>query len=995
MRTIAAAFFRSALCWGCLALASIGDAATPNPDASGTNIHWSLRPLPTMKQLGSALSDSDSALQPIDRYIRHRLKAAGLSPARHESPHRQVRRLSLMLTGLPPDPAVVNAFTNRPTDDHYLALVDRTLQLPQFGERWARHWMDVVRFAETYGYEWNYIIREAWRYRDYLIRAFNQDLPYDQFIREHIAGDLLDPPRTNEELGLNESLIGGAFYRFGETGHDDCLIYSEISLDVMDNQIDTLSTAFQAMTVSCSRCHDHKIDDIPQTDYYALLGIMASSRQVIRTLDLPHRQDPLKKKLAGVKNQIRSELAEVWLREADGISLETLNQRLDPAAADKMEHPLFPWGTMTVLPEGGGESKMWADRWVQSREAMRKEHERRLAFNRENYVLFGDFTGVSQHRSGWGFEGLGTESGGAFLSDGDFSVLPEGTNVIHGVLPAGFFSHGLSQKLNATLRSPFLPGDKKFVSYQAAGERNSVCRTVIGNCSLPFFHTERFSSPQFSWKRVSLEKLRTSPLVRLRSYLEWATVLDDQGYPILNGPQAEYQATLDNPRSYFGVTKVWVHDVEQSPLAELDAPLQVFATAVSNPQQLAQRYQEVLRGAIVRWSKAKAGPTDVFWLNAFMDLKLLGRQMNASPSLGQRVDEYRQLEARLATPMRITGVADQDDGIDVPLFVRGDVASPGPEVPRRFLSEIEPLIPNRPPRTGSGRRRLAEMIARAENPLTARVMANRIWHYLFGNGIVRSVDNFGKLGEEPSHPELLDYLARRLIDSGWSVKTLVREIVLSDTFRQASAMNAQAETVDPENRLFHRYHSRRLEAEVIRDSMLWASGRLDLTLFGPSIDPYRPEDNNRRKLYAGPLDGAGRRSLYLKVTRMGPDKLLELFNLPDPSATRGRRDLTNVPAQALGLLNHPFVHEQAEVHARHLLAETGTGIRFESSLDHLFLRLLSRAPTEIERREYADYFKELAAGHGITAIDDALKSVAVWKDLIHTLYNLKEFTYAL
>ena len=172
--------------------------------------------------------------------------------------------------------------------------------------------MDVVRFAETWGYEWNLLIREAWRYRDYLIRAFNHDVPYDQLIREHIAGDLIESPRLNKKLGINESLIGTAFYRFGETGHDDCVLYPEISLDVMDNQIDTLSKAFQALTVSCSRCHDHKLDHIPQKDYYGLLGIMASSRQVIRTLDIPGSQDALKSQLSELKGRIRAELGSTW-----------------------------------------------------------------------------------------------------------------------------------------------------------------------------------------------------------------------------------------------------------------------------------------------------------------------------------------------------------------------------------------------------------------------------------------------------------------------------------------------------------------------------------------------------------------------------------------------------------------------------------------------------------------------------------------------------------
>ncbi len=987
------------LIWGLLG--TVVSAEVTEPVDSSPDL-WSFKPLPSKAQVVSSLHALKDEGQPIDRYIRRRLAQDRLSLASPAAPHRQLRRLSLMLTGLPPDSSTAQAFAADPTGERYAALVESYLRAPQFGERWARHWMDVVRFAETWGYEWNHLIRGAWRYRDYLIRAFNRNLPYDQLIREHIAGDLLDKPRVNETLGINESLIGGAFYRFGETGHDDCVLYPDISLDVLDNQIDTLSKAFQALTVSCARCHDHKLDAIPQKDYYALLGTLASSRQVIRTLDLPHRQDDLKRKLADLKPKIRDEFARVWEREAKEISAERLRQALSllekeaaekkkPLGAENMEHALYAWRKMAKLPEG----RSWPEHWAASGDALRAEQQRRLAHNREHYELFGDFTSQGGEHVDWGFEGLGLEDREGFLPHGEFSILPSGPQVIHGVLRAGLYSHGWSQKLNAVLRSPLLPEDRKFISYEAMGERNSVCRTVIANCTLPFFHTHRFNSSRLSWQTVDLGHIRKSPLVPLRSYLEWATVLDDQGYPILNLPQAEYHKTLADPRSWFGITRVFLHDANGPPLRELQGPLQAFESPIADPDDLAGRYRDLIIAAVARWLKGESTEEDVFWLNSFMELRVLSRKQDATNELNKLVAEYRGLEGALATPRRIVGMADQDEGFDVPLFAGGEVTSPGPLVPRAYLSRIEPLVSKKGAGAGSGRRHLAEMIAHADNPLTARVMANRIWHYLFGYGLVRSVDNFGKLGDTPEHPELLDYLARHLVDSGWSVKSVIREIVASDTFRQASAVSTEANEKDPENRLFHRYPSRRLEAEVIRDSILWASGRLDLTMFGPSVNPSRQGDVDRRKLYAGPLDGEGRRSLYLMVTRMGPAKMLELFNFPDPSTTRGRRDSTNVPAQALGLLNHPFVHQQAEVHAKRLLAGAGAGSSFAESLEGLFLRLFSRQPTEVEREEYAKFFKELAADQGIEAFDEAVGSVAVWKDLIHTLYNLKEFSYVL
>ena len=242
------------------------------------------------------------AFQPVRGGTKSIDALTGKAGATAAEPYILARRVSNVLTGLPPKLADLQNF-------NYEAYVDRLLASPQFGERWARHWMDVVRYAETYGYEWNFEIKGAWRYRDYLIRAFNNDVSYDQLIREHIAGDLLSSPRTRDNGRFNESVLGTTFFRLGEMGHDDCIQFRELRTDVVDNQIDTLTKAFQGMTVSCARCHDHKIDPIPTEDYYALYGILNSSRPVTTTLN---RKAPDATKLAALKPQLRAALAEAW-----------------------------------------------------------------------------------------------------------------------------------------------------------------------------------------------------------------------------------------------------------------------------------------------------------------------------------------------------------------------------------------------------------------------------------------------------------------------------------------------------------------------------------------------------------------------------------------------------------------------------------------------------------------------------------------------------------
>ena len=251
--------------------------------------HWAFQPLPLARPLSpSDRPPSDKGgpqgsvpskaakddIHPVDHLIREALDKANLKPAAPADRQTLIRRLSLVLTGLPPTPLEVDLFVRDTSPDAYGRLVDRLLASPHFGERWARHWMDVMRFAETFGNDWNYEIKGAWLYRDYLIRAFNQDVPYDQLIREHLAGDLLPKPRINAKEGINESVIGTSSLRLGELGHDDCIRFRQIRTDVVDNQIDTLGKAFQGLTVACARCHDHKLDPIPTSDYYALYGAL-------------------------------------------------------------------------------------------------------------------------------------------------------------------------------------------------------------------------------------------------------------------------------------------------------------------------------------------------------------------------------------------------------------------------------------------------------------------------------------------------------------------------------------------------------------------------------------------------------------------------------------------------------------------------------------------------------------------------------------------------
>ena len=326
-----------------------------------------------------AVSSKQWEEHPIDRFVLARLEQASLEPNRPAGRAELIRRLSFVLTGLPPTPREGAEFITDRAPNAYGKAVDRLLDSPHFGERWARHWMDIVRFGETLGNDWNYENNGAWLYRDYLIRAFNADVPYDQLVREHIAGDLLPEPRLDSSGHVNESLIGTFFFRLGEQGHDDCTMFREVRTDVVDDQIDTLGKAFQGLTIACARCHDHKLDPIPTADYYGLYGVLDSSRLVTRTVDTDHANADLKRQMRELKEGIRRELARSWVAEADALASHLLASVrdssedsppdaggvvLDPERSERirglvdsgdlvLENPLYAWAELVRASNRG------------------------------------------------------------------------------------------------------------------------------------------------------------------------------------------------------------------------------------------------------------------------------------------------------------------------------------------------------------------------------------------------------------------------------------------------------------------------------------------------------------------------------------------------------------------------------------------------------------------------------------------------------------------
>lgn len=983
---------------------------------------WSLQPV--VSPPIPAVRDEAWSSRPIDRFVLARLERERLAPARQAGRAALVRRLAFALTGLPPDPSVVDRFVADPSGDAdaWEKLVSHFLDSPQFGERWARHWLDVVRYTDTYGYEWDMPAKGGWRYRDYLIRALNADVPFDQLVREQIAGDLLEQPRVDPVEQTNQSLIGPMFYQLGEKRHGDSAEFDGIHQEMLDNKIDAFSKAFLAQTVACARCHDHKLDAVLQAEYYALGGLFMSSRWVTNTLDLPERNAVVFQQLRETKRRLRHELSAAWRGEmasladvmqpmpsatvVDDARRAAWQPLLTPDAQEPpLEDPRHAWFHLVRIAQRQGDV---AARWRELTATYAEARKQRVATNNADFLLAADFRAAIPE--GWSIDGVGLREP---VRAGDFTVALDGPAAIGSVLPAGRFTHALSPRLNGAIRTPQLRSFQlPFLTFEHVGGDFAAHRTVVDNA----FLTERqvyLNQPQLGWLLLS-----TVPsMAQRRVYLELATKTSNPNFPPrvgLGGPCSEEQAS--DPRSWLGVTRAFLHSKPLAPADELSRFESLFAGEA--PGDLAGALARIVawfQASLQRWERDEATDDDVRVIHWLLANGQLGNRIDspARPALGELVAEYRRVEKQVLEPQTVNGMADIEEGHDLPLNIRGDYDRPGDPVPRGSVHAFSPTSYRRSS-PGSGRRELAEIVASPENPLTARVFVNRVWHWLFGMGLVATTSDFGHAGELPSHPELLDHLATRFVEQGWSIKWLVREIVLTQTWRQDSEVTAAAREIDPNNRLLHHFPLRRLEAEAIRDAMLAVSGRLDAQLYGPPVNPHRQNEDPQKRLFSGPVDGNGRRSIYTKLTIMEPPRFLALFNQPAPKIPTGARDVTNTPAQSLALLNDPFVQGQAR-HWAERLVKTPTA-RVEDRITEMFRSAFGRQPAPDELVRWLRSVDDLAqlhdarlqnvesrrtAGAGGAATDavatggsrDVLGRLDVWTDVAHAMLNTKEFIY--
>ena len=828
--------------------------------------HWSFQPV--KRSAVPKVRNQAWIKNPIDAFILAGLEAKSLSPAPPASKQELARRLYYDLTGLPPTPQDVEAFVNDASPDAYEKLVDKLLASPRYGEKWARHWLDLVRYAETASYERDNPKPNTWRYRDYVIRSFNEDKPYDRFLREQLAGDEIYPNDS-------DALIATGFYRLG-IWDDEPSDPKQARYDGLDDIIVTIGQTCLGLTLDCARCHNHKIDPIAQKDYYKMVAFLHGVNHYrggrpgsdLRPIGNPKQQEAYLKASKGLEEKQARAQAAITAIENEFRKLHKQNTALIGNDLDDLTY----------------------------------------RFYRNAWMKLPDFSQFKHEDEGQ-------------LPKKLFDISPRTRNEAFGFVYEGIL---------------IVPEDGKYTFYLDSDDGSRL--TVDGQAIITYDGIHGMGKVQT--KAVALKK------GRLPIKLEYFQNVFGYGlYVAWSGPGFEKRS--------------------------LSAPMDKKATPADITELIRQDGARVLGN------------------DRFQEWFKLQKQLNF-------------LRKPVALPPVDMALCVTEAGPKAPdtfLFVRGNPHVPGEKVEPGFPTIFNLPDPPIPELKGgiksSGRRTvLANWIASKDNPLTARVMVNRLWQHHFGRGIVRTPNDYGLQGTRPTHPELLDWLASEFIGKGWSMKAMHRLILTSSAYRMASRTDPKAtelgHKLDVANDLFWRFDMRRLSAEEIRDSMLAVSGNLNLKMYGPGVYPPIPKEVLAGQSVPGrgwptsPPEEAARRSVYVHVKRSLLLPILESFDLAEPDRTTPVRFTSTQPTQALSLLNGEFLNEQAKIFAERLKREADKDVTARVQLG-LYLAT-SRQPSDAHVRRGVELIQALQTEDRVSA-DVALQSFCL------VVLNLNEFMY--
>ncbi len=807
---------------------------------------WAFRPL----QFTVPTPADDWPRSDIDRFLLAAMHKAGLEPVADADRRTLIRRAYFDLLGLPPTPQEVEKFVADKSPEAFAQLVDRLLALPAFGERWGRHWLDVARFAESSGGGRPLLFPNAWRYRDYIIRAFNTDKPFDRFVQEHLAGDLISGTPAEQADGLTAAgflALGPHNY---ETQDKELL-----RMDIVDEQLDTIGKAMLGLTIGCARCHDHKFDPIPTRDYYALAGIFRSTKSltpgnvsgwVEQMLPLKPEHEQAIQAFEAAKAPLEQQLKKLQAQ------LKRLDAQLPPPSAN-------------VTLAG-------------------------IVLDNVQAELVGSWQESSSNRS---FVGLG------YIHDQNQAKGAKRV-IYRAELPAAG---------QYEVRVTYSPGSNRAtnvpITIEHAGGEAGV-------------NIDQKKQPPIDGVSVSLGK-----------------------FSFAAGQRAVVTIGTE------GTSGVVIADAVQ------------FLPTV----ELAARPQE----------KPAADPVE-----KARQAEIRAQREATNAQLTQLQSKLAALQKKAPNVPKVMCVQDEAETGDYKVCIRGNVHNLGADVPRGFLQVLSQESPTIPAGQ-SGRLELAAWLTSAENPLPARVMVNRIWQHLFAHGLVRTVDNFGVMGDRPSHDQLLDYLAARFKALGWSTKQVIREIMLSRAYQLESAASPAALRADPENRLLSHQNRRRVQGEVLRDTVLVLAGQLEPKFGGPSMRPGTTAE-------LGYEFREHWRSVYLPVFRDTPMDVLEVFDFADPNVVQGQRNVSTRSTQALLMMNSPFIIDRAQASAAELLAQPELSLG--DRIDYVYQSALGRSPHSAERelsREYLQPWEKAAV--------EPRERLAQWTRFYQAVWSSIDFRY--
>jgi Protein of unknown function (DUF1553)/Protein of unknown function (DUF1549)/Planctomycete cytochrome C len=908
---------------------------------------WSLQPVadPQVPRVDDPQSWCRS---PIDRFVLRRLRNAHLTPAKIATRRLLIRRLKFDLLGLPPTPQEIELFLNDERADAWPQLVDRYLASPHYGEHWGRHWLDVVRFSESDGFEDDAPRADAWPYRDWVIRSLNADKPYNQFVREQIAGDVIEPV-THDGIIATSMLVNGPFDFAAAVSlsKTEKLRSREAMLEEM---LATVGQTFMGLTVNCARCHDHKFDPVPLTDYYGMKAVFAGVEQADGAVHLPQlvltaderaSRDALMTRIEQ-KQAVLANLKRQRMDCDDSTNLPPLNSAI---ALWQFDGSAVKDGQNHEPDRKGGESRIeakWSARFGQLPASQI------LAANSDGLVLdAGPGVLKKNQPGGAGYAIIPSLRGSELLPRGGAMTIfarVRYTGRFDGVEDV-FRIGDTGNKHRDSIGFEFISTDKDGQTAQArfvvtgTGQQQEVAVTLDASLALDTWYdlvgvfepgrmTLTVSNPNTGQpvappvsQEVAFDSLESGGSQNLLFFVAPS---------FENGPQ---------PNAQLDVAAVWQRALvtkEVRQLSTLEATIALTDTS----------HEKRVRDLDARIAEAER--------------------------------ELQPLQESLDSAVKaLTGLRRQSQ--PTVILERGDINLPGDIVQPGGLSVVAGLPADlglQENSTDAERRRAyAQWIVDPRHPLTARVMVNRVWHHHFGRGLVATPSDFGFNGGRPSHPHLLDWLTSRFVEEGWSLKALHRRILLSATWQQAATWNPTAAKNDADNQLLWRYAPRRLEAETVRDAMLTVSGELDPALGGPSFQPFTITRFNTYFYHLIDDDRPEfrRRTIYRMHVNTGRDPMLDALDCPAPSVMTPVRRSTTTPLQALALMNDVFVLRQADKLAERIRQ---SGVEMEDVVDAAWQRCLGRSPTPDEQ------------ARAQTVVDDSGLSTLCW-----VLFNSSEFLY--